>query len=108
MNLNQYQSAAWRTARPDWGQERRLTMAALGAAGESGEFADHVKKIYFHEHPLDAEKIKLELGDILWYIAEAASALDITLEEVAQANIDKLARRYPTGFSAERSRERVE
>ncbi len=106
MNFNEYQNAAQRTARPDWTTETRLTMAALGAAGESGEFADMVKKFMFHDHALDREKMKLELGDILWYITEAAAALGYTLEEVAQANIEKLQRRYPEGFDPERSKNR--
>lgn len=108
MTLNEYQNAAQRTARPDWPVEKRLTMAALGAAGESGEFADMVKKFIFHAHDLDREKAMLELGDQLWYITEAAAALGYTLEEVALANIAKLKRRYPEGFDPERSKNRRE
>ncbi len=108
MNFDEYQNAAQRTARPDWPVEKRLTMAALGAAGESGEFADMVKKLVFHSHDLEEDKMLLELGDILWYITEAAQALGHSLEEVAQANIDKLQRRYPEGFDPERSKNRGE
>lgn len=103
-----YQKAAQRTARPDWTTENRLTMAALGACGESGEFADLIKKFIFHAHDLDREKLKLELGDILWYVTEAATALEYTLEDVALANIAKLQRRYPDGFDPERSKNRGE
>ena len=59
-------------------------------------------------HGLDKERLKKELGDIAWYLAEAATALDMDLEDILQANIDKLKRRYPEGFSCERSRTRLE
>lgn len=108
MNMNDYQRQAQRTARPDWMLVERLTMAALGASGEAGEFADMIKKFVYHGHNLDREKLKLELGDILWYVTEAATALEYTLEDVALANIAKLQRRYPDGFDPERSKNRGE
>ena len=108
MNMHDYQRQAQRTASPDWKFEKRLIMAALGAAGESGEFADMVKKLVFHAHDLEEDKMLLELGDILWYVTEAAQALGHSLEEVAQANIEKLQRRYPDGFDPERSKNRGE
>ena len=108
MNMHDYQRQAQRTARPDWTLEQRLTMAALGAAGESGEFADMVKKLLFHSHDLNEEQMLLELGDILWYVTEAAAALGYSLETVAEMNIAKLKRRYPDGFDTERSRNRGE
>ena len=54
------------------------------------------------------EHLAKELGDIAWYLAEAATALDMNLEDIFQANIDKLQKRYPEGFSGERSRVRLE
>ena len=108
LTLNEYQRNAQRTARPDWTTETRLTMAALGACGESGEFADMVKKVVFHDHELNKWKMLLELGDILWYVTEAATALGYTLEEVAVENEAKLQRRYPDGFDPERSKNRGE
>ncbi len=59
-----------------------------------------MKKWMAQGHELDKEHLKSELGDIAWYLAEAATALDISLEEVFQANIDKLKKRYPKGFDA--------
>ena len=103
-----YQKAAQRTARPDWMLVDRLTMAALGAAGESGEFADMVKKFVYHDHELNEEQMLLELGDILWYVTEAACALGYSIETVAEMNIAKLKRRYPDGFDPERSKNRGE
>ncbi|MHC1785659.1 MAG: nucleoside triphosphate pyrophosphohydrolase family protein [Christensenellales bacterium] len=80
-----------------------LQNAALGLAGESGEFADSVKKVSFQGHELDRPHLKEEIGDILWYCALAAKALNADLHEIALDNIEKLRRRYPEGFQAERS-----
>lgn len=66
----------------------------LGLSGESGEVADHAKKWLFHERDLDVDKVKKELGDVLFYVALAAEGLGTTLEEIAALNIDKLERRY--------------
>lgn len=105
MHLNDYQALALRTksAQPSIQQ---LVNCALGCAGESGEFADTVKKIAFHGHPLDEHArthMLNELGDQLWYITVAADALNATLDDVAACNVAKLRKRYPEGFSAERS-----
>jgi NTP pyrophosphatase (non-canonical NTP hydrolase) len=107
MDLNEYQRLALRTAR-DLSSEERLLNATLGLAGEAGEFADSVKKLRFHGHALDHDGLVKELGDLLWYVALAANALDIALDEVAERNIAKLKRRYPEGFSEQASREREE
>ena len=69
----------------------------------AGEAIDMVKKWMAQGHELDKEHFKSELGDIAWYLAGAATAIDIYLEEVFQANIDKLKKRYPKGFDAEKS-----
>jgi NTP pyrophosphatase (non-canonical NTP hydrolase) len=73
-----------------------------------GEIADTIKKVYFHGHDLDRDELVKELGDVLWYVALAATALDVPLAEIMQGNIEKLQRRYPDGFSAEASRNRSE
>ena len=80
-----------------------LCNVALGLTGESGEFADSVKKHLFQGHPIDVMNLAEEIGDVLWYCALAASALPFTLDEIAQRNIEKLKKRYPKGFEAERS-----
>ncbi len=82
--------------------------AALGLAGEAGEFIDHVKKHIFHGHKLDKSFLIKELGDFLWYCAQAAQGLNTTLSHVADVNIDKLQKRYPAGFSTEASLNRSE
>ena len=108
MKANDYQKAAERTMTADTSKHDRLVNAALGLAGESGEVADAVKKYLFHGHTLDRDKVLKELGDIQWYLAQACNALDTTLEEIMQMNIDKLLARYPEGFNFERSINRDE
>ncbi|MBT3390488.1 MAG: nucleoside triphosphate pyrophosphohydrolase family protein [Chloroflexi bacterium] len=103
LTLNEYQQLAQRTAGAGGNGERRLIIAALGLAGEAGEFANIVKKHTAHGHELGAEIFADELGDVLWYLAEAASAVGVSLEQIAQENVEKLRQRYPEGFSQERS-----
>ena len=103
MELNQYQELALRTAGHRDDVQKTLTNTALGLAGESGEVADIIKKTFFHSHPLDREALYKELGDVLWYLAVMTDALGYKLDEIAQANIDKLRARYPEGFTKERS-----
>lgn len=105
MTINQYQKEALRTA----GQGTLtdlLTNGALGLSGEAGECADLVKKHLFHGHPLDVEHLAKELGDVAWYLAVTAHAIGYDLETVLQMNVDKLWKRYPTGFDAHRSQHR--
>jgi NTP pyrophosphatase (non-canonical NTP hydrolase) len=83
-------------------------IAGLGLAGEAGEVADLLKKHLGHGHPLDIDKLRGELGDVLWYIAALCSLYNITLDSVAAANVAKLRARYPDGFSHEASRTRAD
>ena len=102
-NVNEYQKLAARTSGAGGSGEMRLIIAALGLAGEAGEFANIVKKLTAHGHNISKLQLADELGDVLWYLAEAASACNLTLEEIATQNIEKLKKRYPDGFSKERS-----
>lgn len=101
--FEEYSRAADRTISEKtaaFGQIGMLDAAALGLAGESGEFADHVKKILYHDQTLTderREKMEKELGDILWYVNLAARALEIPLVVLANENIVKLAERHPEG-----------
>ena len=82
----------------------RLLTAAVGISAEGGEFMEIVKKMIFQGKPANEdnlEHLKIELGDVLWYVAQACMALDISFEEVADMNIDKLSKRYPEGHFAE-------
>lgn len=107
MNLNDYQTAALRTAMEKTPREI-IEYCAHGLAGEAGEVSEIIKKHYYHGHDLDPQQLMDECGDILWYTAILTYALGFTLGYTAEHNIAKLARRYPEGFSEERSQNRVE
>ncbi len=108
MTGNEYQKLAARTIGEKRNERDMLTLAALGLCGESGEVCDHIKKYLYHGHELKKEELIKELGDVAWYLAEAATALEIPLEEVFEKNIEKLKKRYPEGFSEEASINRKE
>lgn len=103
MTVNEYQKLAMTTLNPALSKKDVLINGVMGLCGESGEAIDIVKKHLAQGHPLDREKLIKELGDIAWYLAETATALDVTLEEVLEGNIEKLRRRYPDGFDAAHS-----
>ena len=103
MTINEYQKLAMTTLNPALDRKDVLINGVMGLCGESGEAIDIVKKWLAQGHELDKEKLAKELGDIAWYLAETAWALEIPLEEIFQANIDKLKKRYPQGFDSQRS-----
>ena len=108
MTIKEYQELAMRTVNPDLDKKNMLINSVMGLCGESGEAIDIVKKWFAHGHELDKEHLAKELGDVAWYLAEAATALGISLEDILEANIEKLRKRYPEGFETKRSIERTE
>ena len=108
LTANEYQRLALRTAETLKRRSERLLNGLMGLCGESGECIDLLKKYFYQGHDFDEAKLVDELGDVAWYLALAADALGVTLGEVMQKNIDKLRKRYPEGFDAERSRNREE
>lgn len=103
LTFDNYQNAALRTAPAQEPSREALAIRALGLAGEAGEVVELVKKYLGHGHDFDRDKLRKELGDVLWYVATLADATGLSLGEVAQHNIDKLRARYPDGFSHEAS-----
>ena len=108
MTINEYQKLAMTTLNPELSHKDVLINGVMGLCGESGEAIDIVKKWLAQGHELDKEKLAKELGDICWYLAETATALDLSLEDIMIANIEKLKRRYPEGFDSNRSIHRTE
>ena len=106
MKLNEYQHEAMRFLNPELSGDQVLLNGLMGLCGESGEAIDLMKKHLFQGHPLEREKLIKELGDVAWYLAEAAQGLGIGLEEICQRNIDKLSTRYPAGFDTNCSQNR--
>ena len=112
MTGKEYQELAMRTSAfktNDHGTilQDELIHAVCGLASEAGECTGLVQKIY-QGHELDKDHLKKELGDALWFIAEACDYLGCIMDDIMQMNIDKLKARYPQGFEAERSLHRVE
>ena len=103
-----HQEAAMRTSNDKLTIRDHVLNGALGLFGEGGEVADLVKKAYMQGHQLDKAHIAEELGDVCWYVAEMATALGYSMEEIMRGNIEKLRRRYPEGFEAWRSINRDE
>ena len=101
MNFDEYQVLASRTAND--GDLYELANYGLGITGEAGEVADIIKKAVFHGHDIPVKELKKELGDVLWYVSQLARVNGLTLENIAIANIKKLKKRYPDGFSQEAS-----
>lgn len=108
MTINEYQELAMTTLNPGLDKKDVLINGVMGLCGESGEAIDIVKKWLAQGHELDRGQLAKELGDIAWYLAETATALDLRLEDIFEANIEKLRKRYPEGFDAERSVKRRE
>ena len=79
---------------------QRLLTAAVGISAEGGEFMEIVKKMLFQGKPWDEHNRKhliIELGDVLWYVAQACMALEVSFDDVVATNVEKLKKRYPGG-----------
>ena len=89
----------------------RLLTAGVGINAEGGEFLEIVKKMVFQGKPWNEdnrEHLIIELGDVLWYVAQATMALGISFDEVIETNVKKLEKRYPGGsFEIRRSEVRA-
>ncbi len=95
----EYQQAAARTINRSLTTEQRMVDAAAGLAEEAGEVLGLVRKHVFMHHELDRARLATELGDALWCLTGIAAAVGVSLDEVAAANLEKLRRRYPDGYS---------
>lgn len=101
--LNQFQNDCLRTTNRNLNWEQTVTNCIFGAMGETAEISEHFKKHWFHGHNLDTEKIKLEIGDALFYLAWLADTMGFDFDEVGQAVISKLSKRYNGGFTTDQS-----
>lgn len=100
MNFEEYQKESRKTALyPDNG--KNWIYPVLGLAGEAGEVADKMKKVMRDDGNIVSEEkrteVKKELGDVLWYVSQIASELGLSLDEIAQGNIEKLFSRLERG-----------
>lgn len=108
MTVDEYQIDCLRTLPKHLTRFDELLMGLLGLGGETGECLDLYKKVLYHGHPMDEEHLIRELGDVAYYLAIAANALDIRLSDVLEKNVQKRMERYPNGFDPARSINRAE
>jgi NTP pyrophosphatase (non-canonical NTP hydrolase) len=111
MDANGYQILAMRTKNNLLSAGQQLLNAAMGLSGESGEFSEIVKKIFFQGHDLTEEKkeaMAKELGDVAWYLALACDQMGFLLGDILDLNIAKLRERYPEHFESLKSVYRYE
>lgn len=107
MQMNEYQALARRTQNAALNMKARKEHALFGLAAECGEVLGHFQKVH-QGHPLMPDDVILELGDVLWFVAEVCDLLRTDMDTVARRNIEKLTERYPEGFESRRSVERDE
>jgi len=99
LNFDTYHKLAM-ASRKQWENMREMQSdVGLGLCGEAGEVADIIKKDLAGAKQIDIEHLKEELGDVLWYLAEACDCFNLDLKDIAKANIVKLKKRHPNGFS---------
>lgn len=107
MTPTEYRYRTKRTRNGDLSLRDQRLNAALGL-GEAGEVQNLIKKEVFHAHLSNTEKVLDECGDMLYYIDWLLDTYGVTIEQAMQYNIEKLAKRYPNGFSSEDSINRKE
>lgn len=105
-SIEEYQTDAARMIDKRLNYMSQLQEGVMGLCGEAGEASELVKKHLFQGHELNNARVAKELGDALWYLTEAASAIGYSLEEIMLTNIVKSKERYPDGFTSEKSIER--
>lgn len=113
MDANLYQKKASRTLidKPDFlitDHQVMVVWCLTGLCGEAGEIAKLIKKGIFHQHGVDKQKLRKEIGDVLWYIAGICTVFDFNLGDIMQENINKLNLRYPNGYNTKDSVKRVD
>lgn len=107
MSLKEYQALARRTQNNELAIEEKERHALFGMASEVGEIHAIYQKVY-QGHVMDYMQVVDEMGDLMWFMAELADAIGVSLDDVADHNIGKLKKRYPQGFDVEHSVHREE
>lgn len=102
MTFKEYQALARRTQNPDLNGHQRLLHALHGMSAEVGEIHAIYQKQY-QGHDINYHHLLDEASDLLWFIAEFCDVMGVSMDSVAEQNIDKLRKRFPNGFDPERS-----
>ena len=107
MTLKEYQELCKLTAKKFDSLEKEILTWGVGIAGEAGDVASCIKKTYAHDNDQKAG-IKENIGDTFWYAAMICNFFGWDLQEVLKANIDKLKKRFPKGFTIENAQRKGE
>ena len=107
MTLNEYQKLAARTINTNLTIRQQCSHALHGMVGELGEIHSMFQKTY-QGHEINEEHLVKEIGDLLWFIAEFCTSINVSLDTVGETNIEKLKKRYPDGFEVDKSLNRKE
>lgn len=100
MKPDLYVSLAMETSNKKLNQQEKMSNACLGMAGETGEVCDVIKKHLYQGHQINTNDLIKELGDVMWYIALMCNTFGFSLEQIMEANIEKLKRRYNGNFDS--------
>ena len=103
MEIREFQKLSTRTLNMELSKEQLISNMIFGANGELGEVTDILKKDLFHSHKLDQGHLAEEIGDVMFYLVNLATIFNFNMEDILQANVDKLKKRYPDGFDIDRS-----
>lgn len=103
MDIREFQRVSTRTLNKELSKEQQVSNMIFGANGELGEVTDILKKHLYQGHRIDKQHLAEEIGDTLFYIVNLCTVYNLDVEDILQANVDKLKKRFPNGFDAERS-----
>lgn len=107
MDIKEFQAKSVRTVNKNLTTEQLMSNMCMGMSGETGEVIDVIKKHLYQGHTLDMEHLKEEIGDVMFYIVNLATVLNLDMQDILKCNIEKLEKRYPEGFEINKSVERV-
>lgn len=102
LDINSYQKFAAKGIRKESEGKNLIIGFALGLGGEAGEVLDDIKKREYHGRDISVEHTAEELGDVMWYVANIATQLGFSLEDILIYNICKLKDRYPDLYKEEK------
>lgn len=108
MEIKEFQELSTRTMNESLSFNEKVANMIFGINGEAGEVTDILKKHLYHNHELDLDHLKEEIGDVMFYIVNLATLYGFDMEEILQDNVAKLALRYKKGFTTEESIKRID
>ena len=103
MDIREFQRVSTRTLNKELSKEQQVSNMIFGANGELGEVTDILKKHLYQEHRINKIHLAEEIGATLFYIVNLCTIYGLDIEDILQGNVDKLKKRFPEGFDAERS-----